>query len=117
MKRILMAAVAVAILLPITVTAQTTVTKSVTWTAPAVDATHSAAVYYVLQWRPVGAANWTQVSPSPTTTSAMIDITTGVAVECRVMAVDASGGLGPWSVVSDPYTFKVPGGCGKPVWN
>lgn len=117
MKRTIYAIVALSLLMPMIVSAQTTVTRTVSWTAPVVDATHSAPVYYVVQWHPVGSATWTQVNPSPTTTSSVIDIATGVAVEVRVMAVDASGGLGPWSVVSDPYTFKVPGSCGKPTWN
>lgn len=117
MKRILMAATAALLLMPMIVSAQTTVTKTVTWTAPVVDATHSAPAYYILQWHPVGTVSWTTVTPNPTTTSASVDIPTGVAVECRVMAVDAAGGAGPWSPTSDPYTSKVPNACGKPAWN
>jgi hypothetical protein len=116
MKRL----IATALLLALTVNVsygQTTVTKTVTWTAPAVDATHSAPAYYVLQWHQIGTVAWTAVTPNPTATSAAVDIPTGITVECRVMAVDASGGVGPWSLTSDPYTSKVPGGCGKPVWN
>lgn len=114
MKKLLIAFV---LLLPITVGAQTTVNRTLTWTAPAVDATHSAAVSYILQWRIVGAAGWTTATPNPTTSSFSLAIPTGVAVEARVAGVDSFGGVGDWSPISDPYTYKVPGGCGKPVWS
>jgi hypothetical protein len=112
-----MAAVAVAILLPITVTAQTAVTKTVTWTAPAVTPVYSEAVSYILQWRIVGAAGWTTATPNPTTSTFNLAIPTAVAVECRVAGVDIDGHQGDWSVTSDPYTWKKPAACGKPVWN
>lgn len=117
MKRILMAAVAVAILLPMVVSAQTTVSKTITYTAPAVDATHSAAVSYILQWRKVGDVGWTTVTPNPTITAPSFDIPTGFALEARVAGVDADGHVGDWSVTSDPYTWKKPGACGKPTWS
>lgn len=117
MKRILMAAVAVAILLPITVTAQTTATVTVTWTAPAVDATHSPAVSYILHWRQVGAPAWTTATPNPTTNTFVLTIPTGVPCEAEVAGVDAQGHVGDWSPISDPYTWKRPNGCGKVVWS
>lgn len=117
MKRLAQLTIAIALLMPMTVAAQTTATRTVTWTAPVVDAGHSAAAAYFVNWRVVGAPSWTQVSPNPTTPSVAIEIPTGVAVEARVQAVDSFGYIGPWSQTSDPHTAKVPGGCGKPAWN
>lgn len=117
MKRTIYAIVALSLLMPLIVSAQTTVTKTVTWTAPAVDATHSAATSYILQWRTVGAAGWTTATPNPTTNTFNLGIPTGVAVEARVAGVDAEGHVGDWSPTSDPYTWKQPSACGKPVWN
>lgn len=108
--------IVVALLVPMVVIAQTTVTRTLTWTAPAVDATHSAAAAYIVNWRPVGAALWTLVTPNPTTPGCYIEIPVGVAVEARVQAVDSFGNIGIWSPLSDPYTHKVPGACGKPAW-
>ncbi|MBK9496758.1 MAG: hypothetical protein IPO08_20095 [Xanthomonadales bacterium] len=116
MKRALQLFLAVLLLPPLVAVSQTTVTRTLTWTAPVVDATHSAAAAYIVNWRPVGAASWTLVAPNPTTPTASIEIPTGVAVEARVQAVDSFGNIGPWSPLSDPYTQKVPSGCGKPSW-
>lgn len=116
MKRIAQLLVVLALLVPMTVTAQTTTTRTLTWTAPVVDATHSAAVAYIVNWRAVGASTWTLVTPNPTTPSCPVEIPTGVTVEARVQAVDSFGNIGVWSPLSDPYTHKVPGSCGKPSW-
>lgn len=116
MKRLTQLLIIAAVLLPLTVVAQTTVTRTLTWTAPVVDATHSAAVAYIVNWRAVGAPTWTPLASNPTTTSVAIEIPTGVAVEARVQAIDSFGNIGVFSAVSDPYTHKVPGACGKPSW-
>ncbi len=107
---------ALAMLASVTVSAQTTTTRTVTWTAPVVDATHSEAVAYIVNWRSVGATAWTQVQPNPTTPSCVIEIPTGVAVEARVQGIDSAGNIGVWSLTSNPYTHKVPAACGKPSW-
>jgi hypothetical protein len=117
MKRLL---IAFAMLLPLVVNtagAQTTATVTVTWTAPAVDATHSPAVSYILHWRTVGATAWITATPNPTTNTFSLTIPVGVACEAEVAGVDAQGHVGDWSPVSDPYTWKRPSGCGKPVWS
>jgi hypothetical protein len=114
MKKTIIAAM---LLFPLLAIGQTTINKTLSWTAPVVDSTHSAAVSYIVRWHAVGATAWNTVSPNPTTTSCQIPIDTGVAVVAQVMAVDASGNTGPWSTLSDPFIFKVPGGCGIPVWN
>ena len=116
MKRMIKSLIVLALLVPMVVTAQTTVTRTLTWTAPAVDATHSPAVAYIVNWRPVGAPSWTLVTPNPTVTNCPVEIPTGAAVEARVQAVDSFGTIGVWSQLSDPYTHKVPGACGKPAW-
>ena len=117
MKRLTQLTIAIAMLLPLVAAAQTTTTRTVTWTAPVVDATHTPAVSYIFQWRQVGAAGWTTATGAITSPSFPVDIPTGTAVECRVAGIDAQGHQGPWSPTSDPYTYATPGACSKPVWN
>ena len=116
MKRLTQLTIAIAMLLPLVAVAQTTTTRTVTWTAPVVDATHTAAVSYIFQWRTVGAAGWTTATGAITSPSFTLDIPTATPVECRVAGIDAQGHQGPWAT-SDPYTYTTPGSCGKPVWN
>lgn len=115
MKRILMAAVAVAILLPMVVSAQTqTVTKVLSWTAPT---TGNPAAIYEVQTSADNGATWAAAGTS-TTTSKALPLTLLVTVVARVRALDVEGTAGDWSEVSNPYkaTLGKPGACGKPTW-
>lgn len=105
------------LLLPLIVNAQTTATIDVTWTPPAVDVNHTAPTSYILQWRVVGAAGWTTATPNIPTTTFSLTIPVTTTVEARVAAIDNQGRQGIWSEVSDPYTWRQPGACGKPVFN
>ena len=117
MKRLTQLTIAIAMLLPLVAVAQTTTTRTVTWTAPVVvPGVTTAAVSYIFQWRTVGAAGWTTATGAITSPSFTLDIPTGTAVECRVAGIDAQGHQGPWSPTSDPYTYATPGACSKPVW-
>ena len=116
MKRFLMAATTALLLVPMIVSAQTTVTKTVTWTPPAVDATHTAATSYIAQWRVVGSTAWITATPNPATATFNLAFPASTPVEVRVAGIDSQGHQGDWSLTSDPYTWLQPGACGKPSW-
>lgn len=71
---------------------------TVTWTAPAVDATHSAATGYNLRSSPSGANTWTTVSAviSPYT---LTGLTASAAYDVQIQSTNAAG-AGAWSVTS-----------------
>jgi len=113
--RAALAAVALVALAAFVVVAQTeTVTKGVTTTAPT---TGNPVVTYQWQMSVDNGATWSAAGVS-TGTAATVTIPLLAAVRVRVRGVDALGGAGPWSEVSDPYTATRgnPGACGKPGW-
>jgi len=71
---------------------------TVTWTAPAIDSTHSAATGFNLQSSPSGAGTWTTVSgvTSPYTLSGLA---AGVAIDVQIQGSNA-GGTSAWSATS-----------------
>ena len=71
---------------------------TVTWSAPAIDSTHSAATGYNLQSSPSGAGTWTIVSGvvSPCDLSGFAG---GTAIDVQVQASNASGSSG-WSATT-----------------
>ena len=71
---------------------------TVTWSAPAIDSTHSAATGYNLQSSPSGAGTWTIVSGvvSPCDLSGFA---AGTAIDVQVQASNASGSSG-WSATT-----------------
>lgn len=116
MRRTLMLATALLLLLPLMVPptwAQTT-SMQVTyhWTAPT---TGSPVDHYNVQVSYNGGETWVDL---PDVTSNTTTITMPVLVEAtvRVRGVDLSSRAGPWSATSDPYTPDPgpPGSCGKP---
>lgn len=113
-KRILMLVVAVLMLAPLVVGAQTTtITFTYTWGAPT---TGNAVAVYEVQTSTNNGATWSAVGTS-TTTSKTIDMTVGLTYIVRVRGIDALGQTGAWSPVSDPNTPNggAPGACGKPA--
>ena len=75
---------------------------SVTWAAPTVDSTHSAATSYNLQYSPSGANAWTVVTgvASPYTLSGTIP---GAAIDVQMQSVNAAG-ASAWSATSTMTT-------------
>src|SRR5690348_6894058 len=71
---------------------------TVTWTAPAVDSAHSAAIGFNQRFSPSGAASWTTVSDvaSPYLLS---DLTDGAVIDVQVQSVNAVG-TSPWSATT-----------------
>ena len=70
----------------------------VTWAAPAVDGTHSAATWYNLQFSPSGANTWTPVS-NVTSPCDLSGLTAGATFDVRVQSVN-SAGASAWSASS-----------------
>ena len=90
----------------------TTNKLTVTWTAPATDSTHGAAIGYNLRSSPTGAGTWTTVSgvTSPYTLTGMAAAT---AIDVEIQATNAAVSQGAWSTVSTGTTWGatvVPGG-------
>jgi hypothetical protein len=83
---------------------------TVTWTAPAVDSTHSAATAYNLRSSPSGANTWTVVSgvTSPDTLSGLA---AGAAIDVEVQSSNSSG-MSAWSATSTLATAS--GGVDSP---
>ena len=113
MKRIVQVALALLMLVPLTVAAQTTTMQvTYTWTAPT---TGSPVAHYDVERSSDAGATWvaagTPVSPSVTLTVPVLTV-----IIVRVRGVDATNRPGIWSATSDPYTADPgpPGGCGKP---
>jgi len=73
-------------------------TLVVTWTAPAVDSTHSAATGFNLRSSPSGAATWTIVS-GVTSPYNLSGLAAGAAIDVQLQASNTSG-LTAWSATS-----------------
>lgn len=69
-----------------------------TWAAPAVDSTHSAAAWFNLRFSHAGANTWTTAS-NVTTPYELSGLTAGAAYDVQVQGVDDAGG-GAWSASS-----------------
>lgn len=74
-----------------------------TWTAPAIDGTHSGATSYNLQYSPAGANTWTLVQgvTSPYTLSGTIP---GAAIDVQMQSVNQAG-LSPWTATVTQSTL------------
>ncbi len=70
----------------------------VTWTAPTVDATHSAATGYNLRSSPSGAGTWTTVS-GVTSPYDLSGLATGAAIDVQVESVNTAG-ASAWSATT-----------------
>jgi len=70
----------------------------VTWAAPSVDATHSAATGYALQSSPTGAGTWTTVS-GVTSPYDLSGLAAGAAFDVHVQASNSAGTSG-WSAIA-----------------
>lgn len=114
MRRLLVAVLVTAMMMPMVVSSQTTVVNVTwTWTAPT---TGSAVHHYVVQVSS-NATTWSTVATQPTTGSITLPCAVGTNVQIRVAAVDAQSRQGVYSEVSDPFVpdAGVPGAPGKPV--
>lgn len=115
MKRSIMLAVAIALLAPMIVTAQTgTVAFTYTTTAPT---TGNPVVTYEWQTSANNGTAWTAAGTSTGVTK-VITLVVGPTYIVRVRGVDALGQVGLWSDASNPNTPNAgaPGACGKPGW-
>lgn len=95
-----------------TVFAQTgTVLVTFNWAAPTAG---TPAVQYIVE-QSINDGAWTQVAVVATN-SYDLEATVGDSHRIRVVALDASGAQGPWSLPSDPYAPQpqAPGQPGKP---
>lgn len=114
MKRFAKILIALAILAPMTVGAQTTaIPVAYIWTPPT---TGSAVHHYELQQSADGSA-WIDRAEKPTSPSVTISAAVGVPIQIRVRGVDSLGRSGLWSDPSAAYIpdAGAPGACGKPV--
>jgi hypothetical protein len=105
--------IALLVLAPLTVGAQTTfMPTTYHWTAPT---TGSPVHHYIVSLK-VGTADWATVG-TPTEPTHMVPCVPGAVNIVRVQAVDAMGRIGVWSDPSTEYTpdAGAPGACGRPV--
>lgn len=70
----------------------------VTWAAPTVDATHSAATTYNLRFSPSGANSWTVVS-GVASSHDLSGLAAGAAIDVQIQASNAAG-VSTWSATS-----------------
>ncbi len=70
----------------------------VTWTAPAIDATHNAATGFNLRSSPSGAATWTTVS-GVTSPYSLSGLAAGAAIDVQLQSANATG-TSTWSTTS-----------------
>ena len=119
MKRLAFGIIALALLAPMMISAQTTtITKTVTTTAPT---TGNPVAVYEWQTSVDNGTTWVSAGTSTgnsTGSSKALPLTLLTTVIVRVRGVDAEGAAGVWSEVSNPYkaTLGAPGACGKPAW-
>jgi titin len=86
----------------------------VSWTAPATDATHTAATGYSLQSSPSGAGLWTAVS-AVTSPFTLTGLTPGAAFDVQIEALNANG-ASAWSPISTLATAAAaPNTPGSPL--
>jgi hypothetical protein len=71
---------------------------TVTWAAPAVDATHSAATGFNLRSSPSGAGTWTAVS-GVTSPYSLSGLAAGAAIDVQIQSTNAAG-ASAWSATS-----------------
>jgi titin len=71
---------------------------TVTWTAPAVDSTHSAATGFNLRSSPSGAGTWTTVS-GVTSPHSLSGLAAGAAIDVQSQSTNAAG-VSAWSATS-----------------
>jgi hypothetical protein len=79
---------------------------TVTWTAPAVDSTHSAATVFNLQSSPSGANVWTQAS-NVTSPYVLSGLAAGAATDVRIQGANVAG-TSAWSAGSTLTTASGP---------
>jgi hypothetical protein len=114
MKRLLMILVALVVLVPMVVEAQTTTMPvTYTWTAPT---TGSAVHHYIVQTS-ANLTAWTTLTAQPATPVITIPAAVGVNIQIRVAGVDAQGRQGLWSDPSIPFVLDAgaPGVSGTPI--
>ncbi|MGC1410254.1 MAG: fibronectin type III domain-containing protein [Acetobacteraceae bacterium] len=77
---------------------------TVTWTAPATDSTHGAAIGYNLRYGPSGAGSWTMVSgvASP---YVIAGLTGATAIDVEIQATGATATESAWSTVVTGTTW------------
>jgi hypothetical protein len=71
---------------------------TVTWTAPAVDSTHSVATGFNLRSSPSGAGTWTTVS-GVTSPYSLSGLAAGAAIDVQIQSTNAAG-VSAWSATS-----------------
>jgi hypothetical protein len=71
---------------------------TVTWTAPAIDSTHDAAIGFNLQSSPSGAATWTMVS-GVTSPYFLAGMAVGAAIDVQLQSANAAG-TSAWTATS-----------------
>ncbi len=79
---------------------------TVSWTAPTVDSTHSAATTFNLQFSPSGANSWTMVS-NATSPYDLSGLTVGTAIDVQIQAANPAG-TSAWSATSTLTTSSGP---------
>jgi hypothetical protein len=77
---------------------------TVTWTAPATDSTHGAAIGYNLRYGPSGTGNWTTVS-GVSSPYAIAGLTGATAIDVEVQATGAVASMSAWSAVATGTTW------------
>ncbi|MEA2730952.1 MAG: hypothetical protein QOF70_5427 [Acetobacteraceae bacterium] len=82
----------------------TTTKLSVSWTAPAVDGTHSAATGFNVRSSPAGAGTWTTVS-GVTSPYTLTGLSGAAAIDVEVQAVNAAAIAGAWSAPTTGTTW------------
>jgi hypothetical protein len=80
---------------------------TVTWTAPAVDATHNAATGYTLRSSPSGAGTWTTVA-NVTSPYTLTGLNAGAPYDVEIEAFNTTG-TGAWSPASTMTTAPASG--------
>jgi hypothetical protein len=79
---------------------------TVSWTAPAVDATHGAATSFNLQSSPSGAGAWTALA-GVNSPYALASLVSGVTIDVQVQSSN-SAGVSPWSAIATMTTALMP---------
>ena len=80
------------------------------WTAPV----EGSPVHHYVVCVSMDNGECVQLMVEPTITTVELSFESNTVYTVKVAAVDADGRQGPWSLESDPYSYQLPGGCGKP---
>jgi hypothetical protein len=75
----------------------------VSWSAPAVDASHDAAAVYQVQYRKTGASNWQSTLQSGASSVAITGLVQGQGYDFQVQAMNAGGSSG-WTATATQTT-------------